>query len=72
MELTTAEGGLFTGYLTRFIDLAEDARTERLLGEMIQGIIGAERLCRLAAPARHQVRCVRMSGAGCATGAGPV
>jgi hypothetical protein len=45
MELTTAEDDLFTGYLASFTDLAGDARTERLLGETVRGVIGAESLC---------------------------
>jgi hypothetical protein len=45
MELTTAAGDLFREYLTSFTDLAGDARTARLLGETVRGIIGAESLC---------------------------
>ena len=45
MELTSGEDDLFTGYVTDFTSLAGDARTRRLVGETLRGIIGAESLC---------------------------
>lgn len=45
MDLTPGEDDLFTTYLARFTNLAGDARTKRLLGETVRGILGAESLC---------------------------
>ena len=45
MELTLAEDDLFTGYVAAFAALAGDARTRRLIGETLRGIIGSESLC---------------------------
>ena len=45
MELSAAEGDLFTGYLGGFSSLAGDQRTRTLLGETVRGIIGGESLC---------------------------
>ena len=45
MELTAAEGDLFTAYLATFTGLAGDVRTRRLVGETVRGIIGSESLC---------------------------
>jgi hypothetical protein len=45
MELTAAEGDLFSTYLGRFTSLAGDRRTATLLGEAVRGIIAAESLC---------------------------
>ena len=44
MDLRPAEDDLFTGYVADFAGLAGDARTRRLVGETVRGIIGAERL----------------------------
>jgi hypothetical protein len=45
MDLTTVEEDGFTSYVVTFTSLAGDARTERLVGETVGGIIGAESLC---------------------------
>lgn len=45
MELNERETDLLTAYLAPYQALAGDARTRRLLGAIIQGIIGAESLC---------------------------
>lgn len=45
MDLTRAEDDLFTSYLAGFTALAGDARTKRLLGETVRGLLGAESLC---------------------------
>ncbi len=45
MELTPAVEDLFTGYVADFAALAGDARTRRLVGETLRGIIGSESLC---------------------------
>jgi hypothetical protein len=45
MELTRAGDDLFAGYVTDFAALAGDARTRRLVGETLRGIIGAGSLC---------------------------
>lgn len=45
MDLTPADDDLVTTYLASFTDLAGDARTQRLLGETVRGILGAESLC---------------------------
>jgi hypothetical protein len=45
MALTSGEGDLLTTYLEPFTALAGDARTRRLSGATVRGIIGAERLC---------------------------
>jgi hypothetical protein len=62
MDLTRVEDDLFTAYLADFTALAGDARTGRLIGETVRGIIGAESLCcaRIAAfspgPGRDAIR----------------
>jgi hypothetical protein len=62
MDLTPAEDDLVTTYLAGFTSLAGDARTKRLLGETVRGILGAESLCcaRIAAfspgAGRHPAR----------------
>jgi alkylated DNA nucleotide flippase Atl1 len=45
MDLTRSEDDLFAGYVADFAALAGDARTRRLVGETLRGIIGAESLC---------------------------
>ncbi len=45
MDLTSVEDDLFSSYLTDFTSLAGDARTRRLVGETLRGIIGSESLC---------------------------
>jgi hypothetical protein len=45
MDLTPGEDDLLTAYLASFTTLAGDARTKRLLGETVRGILGAESLC---------------------------
>lgn len=45
MDLTAVEEDVFSGYLAGFTSLAGDARTRRLVGETLRGIIGAESLC---------------------------
>jgi hypothetical protein len=62
MDLTAVEEDVFSGYLAGFTSLAGDARTRRLVGETVRGIIGAESLCcaRIAAfspgTGRHPAR----------------
>jgi hypothetical protein len=45
MDLSGGEGDLLTAYLAPYLALAGDARTRRLLGATVGGIIGAESLC---------------------------
>ena len=45
MDLTSGEGDLLTTDLGPFTALAGDARTRRLVGATVRGIIGAESLC---------------------------
>ncbi len=45
MDLSPTEDDLFTTYLASFTALAGDARTQRLVGETVRGILGAESLC---------------------------
>ena len=62
MDLSGGEGDLLTAYLAPYLALAGDARTRRLLGATIRGLIGAESLCvtRIATfspgPGRQPVR----------------
>jgi hypothetical protein len=44
MDVATGQDELLGGYLARFVALAGDRRTGRLLAETVRGIIGAESL----------------------------
>ena len=44
MELRPREQGLLAGYLAPFTEVAGDRRTGRLLGDVVEGIIGGESL----------------------------
>lgn len=62
MDLTAVQDDLCSAYVRSFDELAGDRRTQRLVGETIRGIIGAESLCcaRIAAfspgTGRHAAR----------------
>ena len=44
MDLTPGEVDLFAAYLAPFLELAGDRRTARLLGGVVRGVVGGERL----------------------------
>jgi hypothetical protein len=44
MELPPGEDALLAAYVAPFLEIAGDRRTGRLLGDVVQGIIGSESL----------------------------
>ena len=45
MDLTAVQDDLCSAYVRSFDELAGDRRTQRLVGETVRGILGAESLC---------------------------
>ncbi len=44
MDLTPREDDVLAAYVAPFLELAGDRRTARLLGGVVRGIVGSERL----------------------------